>query len=220
MITDVQCFDSTGAYPFSGSDHYLIVSNFYARDMCVDSLSHQFVFVRNFQQLDTDKLDGFLMYDDIWDDVLSRFDNISDCLECFNPIVNRLLEFTKLRVRQQDCPWLSSASLTKACRLCDIAHCKALRSGSASDWSLYRSLHDKANFMLRSAKVRHFSDLSSSLGSNPGKFWRHFQSLSKCSKPHSDIQFSATADTFNKHFLSIPHRTILVMSLGQCLTAC
>ena len=28
------------------------------------------------------------------------------------------------------------------------------------------------------------------------------------SKSHSDIQFSATANTFNKHFLSIPHRTV------------
>ena len=141
---DVQCFDSTGVYPFSGSDHYLIVSNFYAKGMRVDSLSHQFVFVRNFQKLDTDKLNEFLMHDDIWDDVLSRFDNLSDCLECFNLIVNRLLDllvpFTKLRVCQQDCPWLSSASLTKACRLCDIAHCKALRSGSASGWSLYMQI--------------------------------------------------------------------------------
>ena len=65
MTTDVQCFDSTGVYPFSGSDHHLIVSNFYARGMCVDSLSHQFVFVRNFQKLDRDKLDELLMCDDI-----------------------------------------------------------------------------------------------------------------------------------------------------------
>ena len=84
----------------------------------------------------------------------------------------------------------------------DIAHHKALRSGSASDWSSYRSLCNKANSMLRSAKARHFSDLSSSLRGNPGKFLRHFQSLSRYSKPHSDIQFSATAD---KHLLSIPH---------------
>ena len=105
VTTDAQCFDSTGIYPFSGSDHHLIASNFYTRDMCVDSLSHQFVFVRNFQQLDTDKLDEFLMHDDIWDDVLSRFDNISDCLECFNLIIEKLMYlFTKLRVRQQDCP--------------------------------------------------------------------------------------------------------------------
>ena len=40
ITTDVQCFDSTGVYPFSGSDHHLIVSNFYTRGMCVDSLSH------------------------------------------------------------------------------------------------------------------------------------------------------------------------------------
>ena len=69
-----------------------------------------------------------------------------------------------------------------------------------------------------SAKARHFSDLSSSFRSNPGKFWRHFQSLSKV--PNLIViyvQFSATADIFNKHFLSIPHRTILVMSLVQCL---
>ena len=31
------------------------------------------------------------MCDDIWDDVVSRFDNLSDCLECFNLIVNRLV---------------------------------------------------------------------------------------------------------------------------------
>ena len=83
MTTNVQCFDSTGLYPFSGSDHHLIVSNFYASGMCVDSVPHHF-FVRNFQKLDTDNFDELLMCDDIWGDVLSGFDNLSDCLECFN----------------------------------------------------------------------------------------------------------------------------------------
>ena len=36
MTTDAQCFDSTGVYPFSGSDHHQIVSHFYPRGMCVD----------------------------------------------------------------------------------------------------------------------------------------------------------------------------------------
>ena len=49
MTTDVQRFDSTGIYPFSSSDHHLIASNLYARGVCVVSLSHQFVFVTNFQ---------------------------------------------------------------------------------------------------------------------------------------------------------------------------
>ena len=32
------------------------------------------------------------MCDDIWDHDLSCFDNISDCLECFNWIINGLLD--------------------------------------------------------------------------------------------------------------------------------
>ena len=121
-----------------------------------------------------DKLDELLTCDDIWDDVLSRFDNLSDCLECFNLIISGLLDILvplkRLRVHQQDCPWLSSASLAKARRLRDIAHRKALKSGSGSDWSSYRSLRNRVNSMLRSAKAAHFSDLASSLRSKPGKF--------------------------------------------------
>ena len=109
--------------------------------------------------------------------VLSCFNNVSDCLESFNLIVNGLLDLLvplkKLRVRQRDCPWLSDVSLTRARRLHDIAHRKALKSGSSSDWSSYRSLRNKANSMLRSAKANYFENLSSSLKSNPGKFWRH-----------------------------------------------
>jgi len=133
-------------------------------------------------------------------------------LESFNLIVNGLLDLLvplkKLRVRQRDCPWLSDVSLTRACRLRDIAHRKALKSGSSSDWSSYRSLRNKANSMLRSAKAKYFENLSSSLKSNPGKFWRHFQSLSRSSKPSNDIQLSVTADVFNKYFLSIAHKTV------------
>ena len=51
MTINVQCFDSTGVYPFSGSDHHLIVSNFYARDMYVLVLCLRFVFVKNLIQI-------------------------------------------------------------------------------------------------------------------------------------------------------------------------
>jgi len=34
------------------------------------------------------KLDEVLTCDDIWDDVFSQFDDPSDCLECFNLIMN------------------------------------------------------------------------------------------------------------------------------------
>ena len=48
-------------------------------------------------------------------------------------IITGLLDL--LRVRQQQCPWLSNGSLANACRLRDIAHRWALKSGSTSDWS-------------------------------------------------------------------------------------
>ena len=73
----------------------------------------------------------------------------------------------------------------------DIAHRRALKSGAVSDWSAYRTLRNKVNIMLRSAKAAYFRDLTSSLKSKPGKFWRHFQSLSRRSKPTCDIQVSA-----------------------------
>ena len=109
MTTDVQCFESTSVLPFSSSDHHLIVSQFYSRGVCVNPPPHRFVVARNFQKLDTDTLDELLSCDDIWDEVFSAFDDISDCLECFNMIMARLLDllvpFKKLRVRQQECPW-------------------------------------------------------------------------------------------------------------------
>ncbi|MCY3928858.1 MAG: hypothetical protein OXG81_11355 [Acidobacteria bacterium] len=83
-----------------------------------------------------------------------------------------------------------------------------MKSGSASDWLSYRHLRNKVNSMLRSAKAAYFDELGSSLKSKPGKFWRHFQSLSKHSKSICNSQFSATADAFNDYFLSIPYKTV------------
>ena len=141
---------------------------------------------RNFQKLDIDKLDKLLSCDDIWDEVFSSFDDVSDCLECFNLIMTGLLDLLtplkKLRVRQQVCPWLSNASLSTACHLCDIAHRKALKSGSVSDWASYRVLRNKVKTMLWSAKAEYFSNLASSLKSKPAKFWKYFQSLSRHSR--------------------------------------
>ena len=48
MTTNVQCFDSTGVYPFSVSDHHLIVSNFY---VCVDSVPRQLFLLETFKNL-------------------------------------------------------------------------------------------------------------------------------------------------------------------------
>ena len=83
-----------------------------------------FVVVRNFQKLDTAKLDELLACDDVWDTVLSTYDDISECLECFNLIMNGLLNLLvpleKLRVRQQECPWLSNGFLAKACHLREV----------------------------------------------------------------------------------------------------
>ena len=75
MTTGAHCFEFTAVFPFSGSDHHLIVSHFYSRGICVDPLPCRFVVVRNFQKLNTDKLDELLSCDNIWD-VFSVFDNI------------------------------------------------------------------------------------------------------------------------------------------------
>ena len=97
-------------------------------------------------------------------------------------LLDLLVPLKKLRVCQQECPWLSNA---KAHRLRDVA----LKSGSASDRLSYRTLRNKVNSMLRSAKAAYFEDLVSSFKSKSSKFWRHFQSMSKRSKSVCDIHF-------------------------------
>ena len=142
-------------------------------------LTLRIISVRNYQKLDKDKLDEIFKCDDVWDDALSRFDDLSDCPECFNLIINGLLDLLvplkNLRVRQRDCPWLSNASLTNARRLHDIVHRKALKSGCLLDWSSYRSLRNKVNSMLRSAKAKYFENLSSSLLPSFGDIFDHCQ---------------------------------------------
>ena len=54
----------------------------------------------------------------------------------------------------------------------------------------------------------YFSDLASSLKSKPAKFWKHFHSLSRRSRPACGSQVSATANDFNDYFLLIPHKTV------------
>ena len=98
-------------------DHRLIVSHSYARGVHLTRL----FMLETFQKLDKDNLDEIFMCDDIWDDVLSKFDKFSDCLECFNLVVYSLLDLLVplQKVQQQDCLWLSNPSFTKACHLHD-----------------------------------------------------------------------------------------------------
>ena len=117
-----------------------------------------------------------------------------------NELLDCLVPLKTLRAKRQVCPRLSNSSLSRAYRLHDIAHRKALKSGSATDWSSYRALRNKATSMLRSAKTAYFNGLVSSLSSNPSKFWRHFQCLSGRSKTTKSSQISATANDFNKSF--------------------
>ena len=60
----------------------------------------------------------------------------------------------------------------------------------------YRTLHDKVNAICYD-QLKHIS----SLMNKPGKFWKHFQSLSKYSKPSCESQVSAMAGAFNARLL-------------------
>ena len=61
--------------------------------------------------------------------MLSVFDDISECLECFNLIKNGLLDMlVPLKeliefISGNALNWLSNGSLAKGRRLCDVAHC-------------------------------------------------------------------------------------------------
>ena len=90
----------------------------------------------------------------------------------------------------------------------DIAHQKALKSGSAFNWSSYRDLYNKATSMLRLAKAAYFNGLISSFGTKSGKFWRHIRYLCKCSRS-VDNSFQPLV-TANDQF---PTRLLLMLIL-------
>lgn len=43
LTTDAECFELTAVFLFSGSDHHIVISHFYARGIFVDPQPHQFV---------------------------------------------------------------------------------------------------------------------------------------------------------------------------------
>ena len=67
-------------YPFSGSDCYPVL--YWGK--CVLILHFITVIQQKFSETGYRKVEIFMCDDDIWDD---RFDNISDCVECFNQII-------------------------------------------------------------------------------------------------------------------------------------
>lgn len=70
-----------------------------------------------------------------------------------------------------------------------------------------RKIRNKVNTLLRFCKARYISDLAENMKNDSSKFWRSISHLSRKSLA-TTIEPSHSADEFNKHFLTIPHKIV------------
>ena len=70
-----------------------------------------------------------------------------------------------------------------------VGLCRALKSGSASDWLSYKTLCNKVNVMLQSAKAAYFQDVSSSLKISQANFESIFNPCPGVLSLHVKLKF-------------------------------
>lgn len=215
FLTNNSCsFDNVSALPVGFSDHHLVMGNYLARRIRNEGLdpTHRVIFARCYRKLDLSILQD-LLQNDVWKDVLS-FDDINDSVECFTIVLRALLDLLvplhKVRVKRCVNPWAASSAVVAARQHRDRLHRRALSSGDQSDWQLFRRARNDFNHLLRSAKQSYLQELSSTCKRCPAKFWSHFRYLStKSGKSNtSTATFDFDADAINRHFLSIPFKTV------------
>ena len=115
----------------------------------------------------------------------------------------------KLRVKCCSNPWSSDGTIAGARWRRDWLHRRALKSTDLLI-GLLRHCCNKITAMTRSAKQQYLLNLASDLKKNSPKFWNQFKHLSSRSKDghHSLMNVSLTCEDFNRHFLSVAHKTV------------
>lgn len=203
-----ECFKDTFAIPYSNSDHHLVATHFYPRGVNLNP-KHKVIFSRKYSNLDVELLDCILM-DEVWKDILS-FDNIDDCVKCFNLVMEALIDMMiplrKIRIKGTLPPWSNDASITSMRRFRDKLHRKAIQSGNTDDWREYKRIRNKTTSMTRLAKGNYIARLSTEMKDKPSKFWRYVDHLSNRNKSFQ-LKTDNTANDFNQYFLSVSQQIV------------
>ena len=197
------CFRNTKSCLCSISDHNIIATHFIPRGVKIKR-DPKYVKLRKFQPLDEDLLMK-LHEVDIWDEV-TNFEDINDCVDCFNGVLIGLLDilfpakWCQIRLNGQ--PWSQTSVLRKYRQQRDKAHKDALRYNTCETWQRYRKLRNKVTSVHRECKSKYINNLATSLKDEPSKFWRQVSYLS--GKNFDDVLVDVhSAGEFNKYFLSI-----------------
>ena len=99
---------------------------------------------------------------------------LNRALEFFNDIVlsifNKHAPFITKRVRGKAFNWITP-EIRRAMTNRNRIHKKARKSNCTQDWNLYRSLRNRCNNKIKSAKASYQKKLLSENSNNPAKFW-------------------------------------------------
>ena len=209
ILTNIpSSFQNTVAIPCSVSDHHIVLTYYCARGIS-RSPGHKVVYSRRYNKLDTCTLERALL-DDTWMEIFDQYDvNVST--EVFAIVMKFLLDALvprkRIRVKQPSNPWSRDSEIATARRHRDWLHRRALKSGLAEDWAVYKKCRNKVTTMVRLARQQYLSDLSGNLSHDSHKFWRSFQHLSSRQKA-SVTTLDISCDTINQHFLTVAEKTV------------
>ena len=83
-------------------------------------------------------------------------------------------------------------------------------TGDSEIWQQYRTLRNRVNKLLRTARCAYLSQLASSAQGQASKFWSYFRHLScrKAQMPISLENLNFTLDDLNQHFLAVADKVV------------
>ena len=202
-------FSGVVTLPFSGSDHLLVVAEFYPRGISAKR-APEFVSYCNYNKIDSNVLEKVcsVLNDDVWKSV-QELDDVEASSFCLNQIMkgtmDLLLPIKRRRVKLNPPMWNLSPQAKSARYARDEAHRLALKTNTPEAWSVYKKLRNRATSILRLCKARYIAELASDKRQSK-TFWKCFSHLSgqPTSMGESPANLSShSADDFNLHFLSV-----------------
>lgn len=169
-------FSAVGVFCNDLSDHCVVAA---VRNTKMPKCKPRVICKRNFKKFNEQ---GFCH--DLFNCDWSRIELIPDVesawiffRDSFLQVINRHAPLKRFRVKGRDNPWFSS-ELGDILHDRNLAWAKARKTGSSSDWLVFRQLRNKCSSFIKKAKSDFYLSATTNTLNDPRKFWKAIKLLS------------------------------------------
>ena len=213
ITNDKENIVSSGVYPLSISDHYLIYA---VRKIGIPRSNPRFIQTRSFKHFSKG---NFLS--DLKNAKWTNLNEICDVNEAwelwkntFLSVLNKHAPCRSIRKRNKPAPWINS-TIKKEMLLRDFTKKKAQKSGLAKDWNEYRTKRNQVNIEVKRTKRNFFQKEFATSTDDPKKTWKLMNDLMGRKSDNTEKNevvdckenYVTTpkeiADCFNNHFITV-----------------